>query len=157
MGHLTDAIAFACHSEECAPPPVGTGGSIGGGFGAGSVASKIRNDGGFTFAADGSSPSEGIAVSPFPERSVVVSENLSDADLEKAYDGFVSKNSDLLGKDGNHAGGWVEDGKVYFDVTKVFPEAEVEAAIKMGQDHNQIAVWDIGAGKEIPTGGTGEA
>lgn len=157
MSYLADAVDFACHSKECAPPPVGAGGSLGDGFGGSSVVSKIRNDGGFTVAADGSSPSEGISVSPYPERSVIVPVSGSDADLGKAYEAFLKANDDILGKDGHHAGGWVDGDKLYLDVVKVFPPSQREAAIALGRAKNQIAVWDLGASEEIPTGGTGEA
>jgi hypothetical protein len=57
-----------------------------------------------------------------------------------------------------HFGGWIDGGKLYLDVSRRYPESkEAEARAAGAPDrNNQIAIWHIGRGQPIPTGGTGE-
>ena len=53
-----------------------------------------------------------------------------------------------------HFGFWADDtGTVYLDITEVLPDRA--AAEQAGRERDQIAIWDLAAGTEIPTGGTG--
>lgn len=55
-------------------------------------------------------------------------------------------------------GAWRDSstGTLWLDVVDIFPPARKDEAVQAGQVRNQIAVYDIGAQEEIPTGGTGE-
>jgi len=52
-------------------------------------------------------------------------------------------------------GGWYdrEHDEVVLDWVDVF--ADRQQGIQAGRDRNEQAVYDLGAGQEIPTGGTG--
>jgi hypothetical protein len=115
----------------------------------------VRADGGFTLSLDGQAPSEGIAVSPYPERTQRILADRLDVEVERAVGRFIEKNADLLAKPEHFLGGWHEGGHVWLDVSRVFPADQRDEAVALGREHNQISIWDIGAGEEIPTGGTG--
>lgn len=95
-----------------------------------------------------------IAVSPYPERSAVYSEGVSN----KSFADFLEKNRDLITKKGYAMGGWLDtdSGKFYLDVVVPVPKAQKETAIQLAKDANQIAIFDLEDFVEIPTGGTGE-
>lgn len=48
-----------------------------------------------------------------------------------------------------------EDGNVYLDISRYF--GDLETARIHAQLNDQIAIWDLDAAKEIPTGGTGQS
>jgi hypothetical protein len=53
----------------------------------------------------------------------------------------------------NYLGTWLNEGKVYLDVSEnIMDRAE---AIRLGQERNQLAIYDVVAGDSIDTGGTG--
>jgi hypothetical protein len=53
-------------------------------------------------------------------------------------------------------GGWINpDGKYTVALTSHIPDRAT--AVDLGQKHNQISIYDLAKGEEIPTGGTGEA
>lgn len=56
-------------------------------------------------------------------------------------------------------GAWYnrENEKVYLDVSVVFREEDVEKALCFARGQDQIAVYHISQGREIPAGGTGES
>ncbi len=45
-------------------------------------------------------------------------------------------------------GSWVHDGKLYVDISAYHPE--FEDALEWGRANDQIAIWDIAAGKDYP-------
>lgn len=53
-------------------------------------------------------------------------------------------------------GAWVDGGNVYLDVSEIFPAEERAAALAAGAARNQIAIYDLASGVDVPTGGTGE-
>jgi hypothetical protein len=50
-------------------------------------------------------------------------------------------------------GAWVDGGTLYLDVSERIAAREVAA--RVGRERDQIAVWDLGRGEAVPTGGTG--
>lgn len=56
--------------------------------------------------------------------------------------------------DTRYVGTWVHEGKIYLDIVEHYTDRAY--AIGCGQVNNQIAIWDVANGCEIPTGGTGE-
>lgn len=53
-----------------------------------------------------------------------------------------------------YQGGWIENGKVYLDVSHNVQNRD--EAVAMGKKHNQKAIYHIDKDEDIPTGGTGE-
>lgn len=108
---------------------------------------KLRNTGGFTYhPKTGKTPTEGFAVSIFPEQERVV-------DLDKVTMETVEKyresTKDVWANDEDvYVGGWhntEQDGKVYLDASKVFKTKE--EAIAAGLEHGQLAGYDIKTGE----------
>lgn len=69
---------------------------------------------------------------------------------------YANAHADVLQDPKAHIGGWTDPntGKTYLDVSHRY--SNKGAAIKAGQAHNQIAIWDVKHGREIRTGGTGK-
>jgi hypothetical protein len=113
----------------------------------------LRNTGGFTYhPKTGKTPTEGFAVSIFPEQERVVDmDKVSMETVEKYRD----STKDAWGNDDSvYVGGWHNaqgDGKVYLDATKVFDSKE--EAIAAGKEKGQLAGYDIKTGEvfEIQT------
>jgi hypothetical protein len=124
---------------------------------AGDMSRALSTAGGFTFEPrTKSTPTKGFAVGGFGTKP---SFDLKDF-RQDAVEKFLAENASVL-KEGAYIGGWVDDGKVYLDVTKIFDDKD--EAIKAGIDKNQIAVADMSkiAAKDfdnafINTGGTGK-
>lgn len=131
-------------------------GTIGAGE-AGMLNTELQDNGGFTYSThDDKLVTSGYAVSPYPERSKIIPAADVQPDDLVAYS---QANKDLLAKPDHMMGGWhnTEDGNVYLDVTVVKPntlQGRVDA-IKVAEDHNQIAIFHLDTFDEIPTGGTG--
>lgn len=111
---------------------------------------------GSTFTVDGvnRNGTKAASVSIFPERTKIVEGELTKEDI----DTYVKENSDIYAGNGDvlAVGTWrnSKTGENYLDVSAVLPKKE---ATRLGKDYNQISVWDLEKGREIPTGGTGEA
>jgi hypothetical protein len=58
-----------------------------------------------------------------------------------------------LGNGKNYLGTWLNDSKVYLDVSENIQE--LFEAIRRGRERNQKAIWDVANLSEIDTGGTG--
>jgi hypothetical protein len=103
---------------------------------------RVREpDGGFTYSPTlKTEPTEGYALSIYPERSVAIdAAHLKVKDLAV----FVAANRDLLKKPGNHIGAWHDpaSGKVFLDVSKITKSKK--AARKLALTHDQIAYFDL--------------
>ena len=96
-----------------------------------------------------------IAISPFPERSLIVTEKFGRKELIK----YAQDSIDLLSRKNFAIGGWKDKatGKVYLDTTVAIPEGKLNEASLLGRDANQIAGFHLGKIEELPLGGTGEA
>ncbi len=151
---------------------------------AGRLAGPLVNEaisGGFTYRPGTKTPSSGIMVSRAPSEAlghvVEVSKMLdrtprpSEAEVRKETRDNVKawlKDKGLsaiqkLGPD-HFLGGYAErkDGKpdgdivaLHFDVSQHFDKGDRDKAIGAGRERNQISVWDLDKGEEIPTGGSG--
>lgn len=110
---------------------------------------------GSTFGMNGESQTgKGmVAVSVFPDLGRVEEDELTQEHLDEFYEA----NKELLeaNKDVLSIGTWTnpEDGKTYIDISVVVPK---EDGVRLGQEYNQKAVYDLDENKEIDTGGTGE-
>jgi hypothetical protein len=148
---------------------------------AGPLAEKTTREGGFTFKPDAPpkerTPKAGILVSQHPreglghvvevakmkDRIPPPTEKQVEREIEHSVEKWLEKALPAIkGKADLHLGGWKEVDKqtgkfiaLHFDVSQKFSEKDERAAIQAGRDRNQKAIWHIGRGEEIDTGGTG--
>ena len=109
--------------------------------------------GGFTVdPSSGTDVSSGFAVAIYPELSRTVP---ASALVKQSLKDYVHDNPDAFSNPENKFGAWhdPESGEVWLDVSRVVQDRNT--AVELGKKHNQIAIWDIGAGEEVSTGGTG--
>jgi hypothetical protein len=93
------------------------------------------------------------AVSVYPERGrKIPGKNLG----ERLIQSFVRQNLELLGDPRNCVGIWfdAESGTTYLDISTTLPDKE--EALRLGQEYNQIGIYDFTRAEVIETGGTGE-
>lgn len=111
--------------------------------------------GGFTVnPRTGGEPMGGYAVSVYPNRKMpphfLTPHMLADASILN-----LSEDLEMFALPGHHIGGWVDgDGNLHVGPSVVVPDEDL--AVRLGQEYNQQAVWDIAGGREIGTGGTGD-
>jgi len=88
------------------------------------------------------------SVSIYPERELI----LKGEPTTKAIEAYIEKNKDLLANAENSFGIWkdAETGKTYLDV--VVTTADKEAAMKLGLEKGQKAIFDLGKMEEIRLG-----
>ena len=112
-------------------------------------------EGGSTFTMDGKNQAgaKGMAsVATFPERSIT----LKGALTADALNDYIELNKDILeGSDKFAVGTWFdsETGVTWLDIITV---TDLNDAIRLGIEHNQIAIFDLENMDEVSTGGTGE-
>jgi hypothetical protein len=123
--------------------------------------SRIAEFGGFTVhPVTSDEPSEGFAVSKWPERSLVFkASGVPPARVARNIRTWLRSNQDMLSVPGVHIGGWhdTDSGQVYVDFSVVHPRSSRQAAIADAIAHNQKAIYSLHDQEEIDTGGTGEA
>lgn len=119
---------------------------------------RIAEDGGFTYhPSTHTYPSKGYAVATYRDfekifeatTEVSVDELITPNDIKA----FYAAHKDTFAKDPNaHIGGWfdTENNKVYLDVSSILTNKR--EAMKLGRQYKQEAIYDLGAGKEIPIG-----
>ena len=115
---------------------------------------------GFTYDRHGNTPIKGYSVGVFPEKSAKFP---ADSVTEAQVDGWLADNKLTAFSTGHMVGGWIDHGKLYLDIVKIFPPNQKDAAVAAGKEHNQIAIADMAAIHQgdwhhafIKTGGTGE-
>jgi hypothetical protein len=124
------------------------------------VASKImqftREWGGLSInMKDGSMPTSGYMVAKPPEFGSIADE----ADFFDPVKGpkiladYMKTHRQDLGSGKNYLGTWLNEGKVYLDVSENIQSKTDAAAV--GRSRNQKAIWDVVNQQEIDTGGTG--
>ncbi len=115
------------------------------------ILNLIQTNGGTTFNMSKGNMvgTDNYAVATYPDRAAILPG--IDFDIIEEY---LLKNEDLLNNADNSFGAWSHDGKVYLDVVSTIPD--INKAVELGKQHNQIAIWDLKNGQQISTGGTGE-
>jgi len=112
------------------------------------IAGHILDNGGVTFNLRSKSHATwGYSVSPYKAREVRVPVEDFGAGHVSAY---RRANEDVLGKSRHYLGGWYNkaDNLVYLDVAQVLPV--VAAALLLARENQQVAVFDLLTGEEIP-------
>ena len=117
---------------------------------ASTLATSIRETGGFTYSPVQGAPTTGYMVSIDPKEGVVVDmDKMTGTKLEGAVDKYLGeKDAILRGDMTKFAGAWVEKNECYFDIST--HSEDKEAALQMGTDHGQQAIWDIVNMESIP-------
>jgi len=104
---------------------------------------------------DGSMPTTGYMVAKPPEFSRIVDEVDFSNPVKgpKILSDYMKTHKNDLGNGRNYLGTWLNDSKVYLDVSENIQE--LFEAIRRGRERNQKAIWDVANLSEIDTGGTG--
>lgn len=130
------------------------------------LVAKAKHDGGFTHHPSKGTPTSGYIVSSATseKRGKVIDLADSNVDVKAEVSAYLRKNEGNLGPN-EYIGGYIEradpkdgekEGKhvaLHLDISNHF--ADKAEAIKLGQQRNQISIWDVAKGEEIKTGGTG--
>ncbi len=127
---------------------------------AASIIERVRVNGGLSVSmVDGSEPPDGYMVARVGVKAAIVDADdfYDDEKGPAALSSFMKDNkAELTG--GDYLGVWhdKEGGKVYLDVSENVKDRATAERLGSPSERNQISIWDVVEGKEIPTGGTGE-
>ncbi|MCI0659036.1 MAG: hypothetical protein L0170_18435, partial [Acidobacteria bacterium] len=103
----------------------------------------VRPKFGFTKTSSGQDVTTGYTYSPYKGREARFDHPPTDAEIAA----YVEKNQDLLSQEGNHFGGYEDDGTYFLDVVKnTTDQAE---AVTQGRIHRQRSAWDHANNSEI--------
>lgn len=106
-----------------------------------------KRSGGATIGGDGKAVTEGFAFAPSKSTETIIdADKFSDKDVRE----FIKNNRRALSDPDNKVGAWESDGKVYLDISRVIKDKD--AAIKEAAANEQLAIYDLKAGEEIPVG-----
>jgi hypothetical protein len=149
----------------------GTGGGGGGGgavdpekviaqtaeFGGATLPTTVTSGDG-KVVVSGDQPKSGFAVATGIAGQIHPASDFFDRQKGVAIvDKYLETNASVFAKPDMHLGVWheVSSGRVFLDVTQVFPSNARSVAIQAGRDRNQISIFNLRTLKEIPTGGDG--
>lgn len=112
----------------------------------GGVTIRARRDGSIAL------PESGFAVGAFKSRERIVDAKAFSIGTLRDY---LAENSDILDDTAGiwddqhapHVGTWEHDGKVYLDISLVC--RDVSEALRIAREHNELAIFDLGAKREI--------
>jgi hypothetical protein len=130
---------------------------------------KLSKQGGFSVRpfAEHESPSSGVMVS-LPtsaglNRKIDLGKRPKRSETEAMVGEFFTKAlQHIVMEPDMFVGGWMEHDasgepmRIHLDVSRRWPTEKLDAALKEGREHDQIAVFRLDDMKEFPTGGTGE-
>lgn len=138
--------------------PGKVGGSAASGALKGIVSATFKNEGATVHAESGYKPTDGYMIGAGAASKWIDAREDTPANrskLAKALKEYAAKNKDLLSSETNFLGTWwdKENGQISLDVS--IRETDRAKAIKLGQDRNERAIFDLGSGESIDTGGKG--
>jgi len=104
---------------------------------------------------DGSMPTTGYMVAKPPSFGKIVDEVDFNDPVKgpKILSAYMKRHKNDLGNGKNYLGTWLNEGKVYLDVSENIQSKS--KATRIGRERNQKAIWDVANLSEIDTGGTG--
>lgn len=112
------------------------------------MASRITERGGFTYnPRQRSFPRQGYAVSPYKGRERVGGLPDSRAALKDHLRAYIAAQRDLARRRGHHLGAWVENGKLFLDVSVVTRNSREVATL--ARRHRQLAYFDLKRGETV--------
>jgi hypothetical protein len=94
--------------------------------------------GGGTFDQEGNAPKTGCMVGLAGQGTTIPVESFSPANIEEFIGNFKAK---YAGQADMHLGTWVENGIVYLDVAKRFPESRKEQAVRLAKATGEKAIF----------------
>lgn len=95
-------------------------------------------NGGGTFDQNGNAPKTGCMVGIAGQGTTIPVESFSPANIEEFIGTFTAK---YAGKKDMHLGTWIEEGIVYLDVAKRFPESRKEEAVHLAKATGEKAIF----------------
>lgn len=124
------------------------------------VTTQTALHGGFTIGRHTREPvTQGYAVAVTPPGESLVLDHPSRADAPGRVRAWVRAHEADFDAPDRYLGGWHDSasGKVFLDVVAVEPPNREgrRTAERLARRNDQIAIYDIGGAREIPTGGTG--
>lgn len=134
------------------------GGSAPAGATKGVVSGTFKNEGATVHLETGEQPTTGYMIGAgAPTKWINAAEDTPEARsaLAKAIKQYKKDNAELLKDPKNFLGTWwdKENGQISLDVS--IRETDKAAAIKLGQERNERAIYDLAKGESIDTGGKG--
>jgi hypothetical protein len=128
---------------------------------AGRVVDAARRGGATVHPKTANEPKEGFAVALQGHSSITPADEFfagptGDEKGRRVLREWLRRERAAFGAD-THVGVWLDrkHGEVVLDPVDVFPPDQRDEAIAAGRGRDQQAIYDLGAGAEIPTGGTG--
>jgi hypothetical protein len=113
------------------------------------VFTDILTNGGASINMAGQPATSGYMVALPEDQEVVVSMDAFRRGGPQIIQQYIQSHPDVSGP-GNFFGAWVDGDSVYLDVSEnVYDESQ---AIQLGQQRNQLAIYDIATGNSIDTG-----
>ena len=101
----------------------------------------ILREGGFSLNVADESPTTGYMVSLPDHETILPLAVASDSLVETIVDNYKS----IAGE--HYVGAWVDDNKIYFDVSENV--AERETAIMLGRERKQLGIFDLSSFETI--------
>lgn len=119
------------------------------------LSEKLIEDGGFTIdPADGSGPTVGYVVAR-PGHSKIMTREEFEAGGEHDINEYLRKLRDEEANPDVMLGGWYDARHDEIVLDRVEVVDSEDEAVRLGQERNEQAIWDLKGQREIPTGGTG--
>jgi hypothetical protein len=107
--------------------------------------SGIVRHGGITIGIHGNVPTSGYAVAGLGAESILDGPRVSRTDIQN----YVAAHHNLLSQPHHYIGAWVENNKVYLDVSEVTRDRA--QALNMAHDRNELAVFDLAKFESVYT------
>jgi hypothetical protein len=102
--------------------------------------------GGGTFNLNGNAPKTGCMVGLAGQGTTIPVESFSPANIEEFICTFKTKYS---GQADMHLGTWIEDGIVYLDIAKRFPESRKEQAVRLAKKTGEKAIFILSTSETL--------
>lgn len=115
------------------------------------AARMIAEDGGITVhAVTGALPITGYAVAQ-PGRERIYRQPAGQLELTAILRSYAYAHADVLRDPATYLGAWTHDGRLHLDTVEIISD-RVDAELA-GIAADQLAIWDVAAGQEIPLAG----
>jgi phage gp29-like protein len=117
----------------------------------GGLADVAEKKGGFTYnpvrLKHRGPPRRGYALSVRKDTEKVIDLAAKREAVKAQLKEYVRKHRETIKAEGNYLGGWIDNGKLYLDISKVIKDRN--EAVKAAERAEQLAIYDLGEGKTI--------